>query len=132
MPNLKTRIALILVVSFLFIATAPAKAEAPKISKQMTLEFIALQNPKQYAKIKMADYSWGHQQYVCLTALWGKESAWNHKADNPNSSAFGIAQMLGETAKHPLTQINNGLRYIKHRYDKPCNAWKFWRSRHWY
>lgn len=131
MPNLKTRIALVMIAASLFVAT-PAKAEAPKISKQITLEFIALQNPKQYAKIKMADYSWGHQQYVCLSALWGKESAWNHKADNPYSTAFGIAQMLGETAKHPLTQINNGLRYIKHRYDKPCNAWKFWRSRHWY
>ena len=131
MPNIKTRIALVMIAASLFVAT-PAKAEAPKISKQVTLEYIALQNPKQYAKIKMADYSWGNQQYVCLTALWGKESAWNHKADNPHSTAFGIAQMLGETAKHPLTQINNGLRYIKHRYDKPCNAWKFWRSRHWY
>jgi hypothetical protein len=54
--------------------------------------------------------------------LWGKESAWNPKADNPNSTAFGIAQMLGEDSTNPYVQISNGLRYIEHRYSNPCAA----------
>lgn len=118
--------------SLLFVLTTPAQAHAPRASKELMLKNLALQNPKQYAKIKMAEYGWFKQQYVCLSSLWGKESAWNHKADNPHSSAFGIAQMLGEKNQEPLHQINNGLRYIKKRYDEPCRAWKFWRSHKWY
>ena len=53
-------------------------------------------------------------------------------ADNPNSTAYGIAQMLNEDSSDPAEQISNGLRYIKHRYDTPCEAWKFWRSHYWY
>ena len=133
MPNqIKPKIVTVIIAALLIIFASPAQAQAPKISKELQLQTLALHAPKEYARIKMAEYGWYKQQHLCLTRLWGKESGWNHKADNPHSSAFGIAQMLKETAKHPLQQINNGLRYIKHRYDEPCNAWKFWRSHKWY
>jgi hypothetical protein len=77
-------------------------------------------------------YGWDKQEAKCLNILWGKESAWNHKADNPNSTALGIAQMLGEDSKDPTEQIRNGLRYIEHRYENPCNAWEFWKRNYWY
>lgn len=116
----------------LLVLVSPAQAQAPAVSKQARLNALALQEPKQYAKIKMADYGWYKRQYVCLSSLWGKESSWNHKADNPKSTAFGIAQMLNEKSKHPATQISNGLRYIKKRYDNPCSAWKYWQRHKWY
>ena len=88
---------------------------------------------KGYASTLSQDlYGWGERQMKCLRALWGKESAWNPKADNPHSTAFGIAQMLGETSTDPLVQIRNGLRYIQHRYETPCNAWEFWLVNRWY
>lgn len=104
MPNpIKSKILLVLITAVLFIFANPARAEAPKANQALMLKNIALQNPKHYAQIKMADYGWYKQQYVCLTSLWGKESAWNHKADNPNSSAYGIAQMLGEKKQRTIT-----------------------------
>lgn len=109
-------------------ASTPAQAQAPLLSRAE----IAIHNPKQYAQIAIKEYGWTKKHYVCLTQLWGKESAWNYKADNPISSAFGIAQMLNEKSKDPATQINNGLRYIEHRYGNPCAAWKWWQSRYWY
>ena len=78
------------------------------------------------------DYNWNEEQFRCLAKLWGKESAWNHLADNPDSSAYGIAQMLNETSDNPMVQISNGLRYIEHRYANPCNAWEFWQRKNWY
>lgn len=78
------------------------------------------------------DYGWGKEQFKCLNILWGKESAWNPEADNPISTAFGIAQMLGEKSTNPVTQIRNGLRYIEHRYERPCAAWSFWLANRWY
>lgn len=88
---------------------------------------------KEYAYFAgLTTYGWDRQQSKCLNQLWGKESGWNPEADNPTSSAFGIAQMLREDSKDPYEQISNGLRYISHRYSNPCNAWDFWKRNYWY
>ena len=133
MPNRKKlKISVIGALALVITLISPAEAYAPKAELIQVHKAIALQQPKNYAKIKMAEYRWGNAQHSCLKMLWGKESAWNHLADNPTSTAFGIAQMLGETSKSPMVQINNGLRYIKHRYGTPCNAWQFWQRNKWY
>jgi hypothetical protein len=41
------------------------------------------------------------------------------------SSAFGIAQMLGERSREPELQILRGLRYISERYGTPCKAYRY-------
>lgn len=128
------KMALIMATALLIPFGTPAEAEAPHkpVEIVLTAEQIALQNPKQYAKDQFAQFNWTDEQFICLGKLWGKESAWNHLADNPHSTAFGIAQMLGEDSKLPHEQIDNGLRYIQHRYEKPCNAWQHWQRRNWY
>jgi hypothetical protein len=77
-------------------------------------------------------YGWDKTQFKCLDSIWTKESNWNHLADNPISSAFGIAQMLKEDSRNGYEQISNGLRYIEHRYSTPCEAWEFWQRKKWY
>lgn len=77
------------------------------------------------------------KEYVCLTKLWGKESAWNPKAINPKKvgglHAGGIPQLLGMSPKlTPAKQIDIGLKYIYHRYETPCNAWSHWKKLGWY
>ena len=47
---------------------------------------------KQYTFYQL-DYSF--EQFYCVDELWYKESRWNYKAKNPNSSALGIPQILG-------------------------------------
>jgi len=91
-------------------------------------QFVPIQSAKQYAKSQVSG-----KEYSCLSKLWGKESAWNHKADNPHSTAFGIPQILGMKETNPIKQVDLGLKYIKHRYDNPCKAWKQWkRNGGWY
>ena len=87
---------------------------------------------KEYAKQQLSFRGYRSHNWTCLHSLWTKESNWNHKADNPKSSAFGIAQRLNEKSKDYVTQINNGLRYIEHRYGSPCGAWEFWTKMKWY
>jgi len=73
------------------------------------------------------------RQWSALNKLWGKESAWNHRADNPRSSAYGIAQILGTPRNSTIEyQVNNGLKYIVHRYGTPERAWAFWQRNGWY
>jgi hypothetical protein len=90
---------------------------------------------KSYAKALIsAQYeTWGKAEYKALLKLWGKESAWDHTADNPKSTAFGIPQLLGMAPTTPAPeQVARGLAYIQHRYGKPSVAWAHWRKHGWY
>ena len=75
-------------------------------------------NYKLYAHIKLHNA----KEYRCLELLWDKESRWDPRADNPKSTAYGIPQLLKLKAKDPYIQIDLGLKYIAHRYGKPCKA----------
>jgi len=86
--------------------------------------------PKQYAYYSLNDI----KQYKCIASLYGKESAWNYNAYNKSSGAVGIPQgksvwLLTAT---PIEQVEWGLRYIKHRYSTPCNAWAHWKVHGWH
>lgn len=74
-----------------------------------------------------AGFGWKGDEWVCLRTLWTSESRFDSRADNPRSSAFGIAQLLKETSTDPAIQILKGLRYIKHRYSSPCRALAKWK-----
>jgi membrane-bound lytic murein transglycosylase MltF len=99
---------------------------------------ISQMEPKSFARHLIAK-TWkdSSRQYKCLAHLWGKESAWNHKAKSPTHD-YGIPQrhMSHNTPKQirdflqdPQAQIKWGLNYIESRYDSPCGALKTWLSR---
>jgi hypothetical protein len=65
---------------------------------------------KQYAWVA---FGWRGGEWECLESLWTNESRFDHFASNQQgSSAFGIAQLLGERSRNPALQILRGLRYI--------------------
>lgn len=90
------------------------------------------------ANKKMADtfarvgYGWDKQQRACVHLIFTKESRYDHLAKNQQgSSAYGIAQMLGEKSTDPAVQILRAFHYIEYRYGTPCRAWKHHRKG-WY
>lgn len=100
---------------------------------------VVLASPRLYAKTyakEKVNKMFGKKskaEWQALAKLWGKESAWNWKAKNPHSSAYGIAQVLGTPKDSTIEyQINRGLKYIVHRYDTPQRAWAFWQRNGWY
>ena len=76
-----------------------------------------------------AGFGWKGKEWLCLHDLWMRESRFDHLADNPKSSAFGIAQLLRERDNRPRTQILRGLRYIRERHTTPCRALVFHNKR---
>lgn len=118
----KNSIRLILILALLLGVISPSAAQAPLQHTKPSTQLMA----KKYAKQQLSFRGYRSSDWICLNNLWTKESHWNHKAKNKHSSAFGIAQKLNEKSKDFVTQINNGLRYIEHRYGNPCNAWAFW------
>ena len=77
------------------------------------------------------------EQALCLIKLYGKESAFNRYAignEEGEIQAYGIPQL-----KNPLIaklssieQVNYGVKYIKHRYETPCQAWAHWQKKGWH
>ena len=83
---------------------------------------------KLYAYVKLINA----KEFICLNALWTKESQWSSTARNKKSSAAGIPQLLKLTEKDPYKQIDLGLKYIGNRYGTPCNAWAFFKLKGYY
>ena len=103
----------------------------PVIRTKATME------EKQANKIMAMRYAqvgwgWDKKERACVYKIFMKESRFDHLAKNQQgSSAYGIAQMLGEKSKDPAVQILRAYRYIEHRYGTPCKAWLH-HSRGWY
>ena len=76
---------------------------------------------------------YSRKQIACLVTLWTRESRFDHLADNPRSTAYGIAQLLREKDSRAEYQILHGIRYVEHRYSKSfCRALQHSDRRGWY
>jgi hypothetical protein len=85
---------------------------------------------KDYAQ---AGFGWQGREWECLLALWTGESRFDNYAKNQQgSSAYGIAQLLGEKDHRSEYQILRGLKYISKRYDTPCRAYNFFLRHKYY
>ena len=93
-----------------------------------------------YQEYAMAKLGGSGSEFTCLENLWGKESGWNPNAQNPSSTAYGIAQFLNSTwagtgiakTSDGYRQIDAGLIYIQNRFGSPCGAWAHSQSKGWY
>jgi soluble lytic murein transglycosylase-like protein len=85
------------------------------------------------------DPSWGG----LITEIVKRESSFNPKAKNPNSSAYGYGQFLTATRQNyekktglsyddPVNQLVMMMNYVKDRYGTPQKALAFWDKNHWY
>ena len=99
----------------------PAYAVAPVPAKQYI-------SAKEYAALRLDNKA----EYICLSILYGKESAWDERA--VNGSHYGIPQgksiYLKTASKYE--QIDWGLGYIEHRYGTPCAALAFFRKHNYH
>jgi len=85
---------------------------------------------KAYAQ---AGFGWSGRESECLLALWTSESRFDNYAKNQRgSSAYGIAQLLGEKDSRAEYQILRGLKYISKRYGTPCKAHRFFLTHRYY
>jgi hypothetical protein len=122
-----------------FVATSPHAVAALVQKETSSLAQLGDCNHKEFAKTLAKEKlnkvfgKRAKREFASLSKLWGKESAWNWKANNPHSSAFGIAQVLGTPEDSTIKyQVNMGIKYIVHRYDTPSKAWSFWQRNGWY
>jgi hypothetical protein len=82
-------------------------------------------------------YGWGTgSEWTALNNVVMRESGWNPTAQNPTSSAYGIAQNIGGRAGYPdpspAGQIQWLLTYIAKAYGDPLRAWSHELRYGWY
>lgn len=107
----------------------------PRVVAKPTKATMKQKHNNRLMAMKFARYGWNWDasQRKCIRLLFDAESRFDHLAKNQQgSSAYGIAQMLKETSRDPAVQILNAYRYIEHRYQTPCLAWKHHQRRNWY
>ena len=88
---------------------------------------------QKYAQEKLKQSGYDKKEWSALKTLWNKESRWKHDAQNENSSAYGIPQMLKMAPGTPIPkQIDLGLKYIEKRYKTPSLALAHHLKKGWY
>ena len=104
-------------------------------------ESLADEDPRDVALQLMPEYGLSQSEFGCLDQLWISESDWDHTADNPTSTAYGIPQALtggthdnlpADYMTNPVSQIRWGLWYIEESYGSACAAWEFKAANNWY
>ena len=102
-------------------------------SNAYAVESKDINNYKLYAHSRVGDF----KQFICLEKAWHVESRWNPKAVGNRAGKFkvyGIPQIKNIKVRSldPYTQIDWGLRYIKHRYQgDACLMLKHLRKHNW-
>jgi hypothetical protein len=102
------------------------------VSQLLALEPVQAANINVYKQYTFMQLDYDFKEFYCVSDLWYLESRWNYKAKNPKSSAYGIPQLLNLKSKDPIYQIDQGLKYIKHRHQTACNALAFHKKKGWY
>jgi hypothetical protein len=124
----------ILLLVWILMPQTPIKIGIPKPHIQRTKATYEEKLRSKALALRYADvgYGWKGREGKCLVTLWTRESRFDHLSDNDHSTAYGIAQVLGETSSEPAIQILRGLRYIGYRYKTPCRALRFHVRHNWY
>ena len=129
----------VLILLWVFIPAPTVRLELlPHKPTQVRERTKATMQEKRENKALIVSYSralgYTKPEVKCLIALWTRESRLDHYAKNQHgSSAFGIAQLLGERSREPELQILHGIRYLEHRYrGSACRALSHSSRRGWY
>ena len=112
--------AVVSVMGILFISAANAVAP---IHDGIQIQ----QTPKMYAKANLP-----LQEYKCLAILYGKESAWNERANNGPHWGIPQGRSIYLKTASGIDQVKWGIRYNENRYGSMCDALKHFKKWNWH
>ena len=117
-----TRIACVLGVTGALLLSSASYAVAP--IKTMTN---IKQTPKAYARAVLPI-----DEYKCLAILYGKESAWNERANNGDHWGIPQGRSIYLKTASGIEQVKWGIAYNMNRYGSMCEALRFFRQNNYH
>jgi len=124
-------IALVVILPLVVLAKPLSTSELEIVEKPLNIRVYAFQ--------QILD-KWGDDQWIYFNDLIQRESNWRNEAQNPKSSAFGLAQFLNSTwqtvgcekTTDKFIQIDCAIKYVEKVYKTPEMAIKFHNKKGWY
>jgi len=110
--------------------------DLPPIDRQRIVNVRTYDAPtsRLYVKVWVKNLDWKEYEWGCLDELVNRESEWDMSANNPNSSAFGLFQVLKTPEDSTIEeQVTAGIKYLDRRYDgSACKALYHHNKKNWY
>lgn len=125
------RLAIVTLLGMLLPITTPAQAVSPKLTFDMQLSVIT--DKRERVKFVLQQVTTDMKEVRCALNIAYKESRYNVDSHNKSSGARGVWQLLwGKPDWSLLKQTKEAHKYVLHRYETWCDAYRFHQERNWY
>lgn len=125
------RLAIVTLLGMVLPITAPAQAVSPKLTFDMQLSVIT--DKRERVKFVLQQVTTDMREVRCALNIAYKESRYNVDSHNKSSGARGVWQLLwGKPDWSLLKQTKEAHKYVLHRYETWCDAYRFHQERNWY
>ena len=125
------RLAIVMIAGLVLPLATPAQAFSPPLTVDMRLSAIA--DKEKRIEFAIAQITTDKQQARCAKKIAYKESRYNERSYNKKSGARGAWQLLWAKPKWSLLkQTHEAHKYVLHRYDTWCKAYRHHQERNWY
>ena len=115
------------VAVLLLVMTTPAQAIAPGLSVSQKLTHMDKEERVEYA---IGTVTKDKSEARCAKKIAYKESRYNIDSVNKSSGARGVWQLMwGKPHWDILKQVEEAHKYVLHRYDTWCGAYRFHQER---
>lgn len=124
------RLIAITVATVTLLIMSPAEATSPIL----TMDKVMMTMDKEEAiEFAIGTVTTDKRQAACAKKIAYKESRYNVDSFNKSSGARGAWQLLwGKPEWSLLKQTSEAHKYVLHRYETWCGAYRFHQERNWY
>jgi len=125
------RLILVILFGVLLPLATPAQAISPTLTIEKQLSVIT--DKKDRVRFAISQFTINEREVQCALRIAYKESRYNVNSFNKSSGARGVWQLLwGKPEWSLLKQTEEAHKYVLHRYETWCGAYRFHQERNWY
>ena len=125
------RLMLVTLIGMLLPMAAPAQALSPELTVEKRLSVIV--DKRDRVEFAISQFTDSKREVQCALQIAYKESRYNIDSINKSSGATGVWQLLWAKPKWSLLkQTEEAHKYVLHRYETWCDAYRFHQERNWY
>lgn len=125
------RLAIVTMLAMVLPMATPVEATSAKLTFDMKLSVIT--DKRERVKFVLGKFVTEKKQIACALNIAYKESRYNVDSHNKSSGARGVWQLLwGKPEWSLVKQTSEAHKYVQHRYETWCDAYRFHQERNWY
>lgn len=125
------RLAIVAILFSVMQYMSPSMALSPELTYEKKLS--AITDKRDRVKFTLEQLTTDMKEVRCALNIAYKESRYNVDSHNKSSGARGVWQLLwGKPEWSLLKQTEEAHKYVLHRYDTWCEAYRFHQERNWY